>query len=224
MKKLDETFKILEERAAHSDSVIVSFSGGKDSLCVMDLCVRTFKRVQPFFMYLIPDLTCVEIELAKAEDRWGIPILRYPHWIAFRILRYNVYRYLFSAGETADIQEAKLNDIYALVMADTGIRQIAYGGKRSDSLWRKRMMATGAADFSFAPLAGWNKFDVLSYLRMRNIPVPSGSATNACGIDLSTPSLLWMHDTHPHDFRKLLDYFPLAESVVYRRQFYGIGA
>ena len=42
--------------------------------------------------------------------------------------------------------------------------------------------------------------------------------------NLSTPALLWLHDYHPDDFQKLLRFFPYAEAVVKRRDWYDIAA
>ena len=71
------------------------------------------------------------------------------------------------------------------------------------------------------PLADWNKYDVLSYLKMRGIPMPaSDTGKVASGIDLTPECLLWLHDTWPEDFKKLCEYFPYAESVIWKRKFY----
>ena len=211
---------ILRDAASQSDAVAVAYSGGKDSIVVLDLCARTFQRVECFFMYLVPGLECVEAQLDLARSRFGVSIRQYPHWLVADLLRRGVY--CPNTYKQDDLPDYKLRDIYTLARTDARAPVVATGAKRADSLWRRRSLPTtsGWTDLVY-PIVGWNKFDVLSYLGRKKLPVPpsSGSAT---GIDLSTPALLWLHDTFPRDFEKLCETFPYAESVVWRRKFYGV--
>ena len=47
----------IKTQAKVTSSVIVAFSGGKESIVTLDLCFRYFKKVVPFFMYICPDLS-----------------------------------------------------------------------------------------------------------------------------------------------------------------------
>jgi 3'-phosphoadenosine 5'-phosphosulfate sulfotransferase (PAPS reductase)/FAD synthetase len=221
-KRFDETLQILHSRRAISADTVVAFSAGKDALVVLDMCKRVFRNVYPSFMYFVPHLKCVDLELAKAEARWNVKIRQYPHWGIHKLLRNRMYFHSWQGVNQALPKEYKLNDIYKVAMKDAGCVQLATGAKRTDSLWRRRSMSTGTLDEVFYPLAGWSKFDVLAYLKMRDIPNPSSSNRNATGIDLATPSILWLHDNFHDDYLRVLEYFPLAEAIVYRRTFYGI--
>ena len=217
---VQETLATLKEASARSDAVLVSYSDGKDSRVVMDLCVRSFSRVEAFFMYLVPGLECQALGLQEAERRWGVTIRHYPHPLAGKLLRAGVY----CDPAHDDLPEMKLHDVYGLAMADTGIEVIATGAKRSDNRWRRAFMKWTESAQVLQPIAGWSKPDVVGYLHVRGIPVPPSSEKSATGVDLSTVSLLWLHDTFPADFRKLCEVFPYAEAVVWRRRFYHAAA
>lgn len=217
----NDTLDVLNERAKVHDSCLVAYSGGKDSLAVMDLCCKTFKRVVGFYMFLVPGLACIEQQLDYARKRWGVQINHYPHWLLFRCLKHGVY--CDESYTKDDMPEFSLHDIYSLAKSEAGIPVLATGAKSADSLWRRRFFnATKGWDGMLYPIKDWNKFDVIAYLKANDIPIPDSSSGNATGVDLSTPSLLLLHDKHPEDFKKLLHWFPFAEAVVWRRTFYGV--
>lgn len=78
----------VQTAAVLTDSVIVGFSGGKDSVVSLDLCARYFKRVEAYFMYYVPGLSFQERMLEWAENRYGISIYRLPHFELSQFLKY----------------------------------------------------------------------------------------------------------------------------------------
>lgn len=218
MGVVDETLKILNDARQKSDSVLVAYSGGKDSLVTIDLCARTFKRLEAFFMYFVPGLECVDEALSRAERKFGITIRQYPHWITGRLLASGT---CCNAYFKKDVAKWELRDVYDLAAYEARCKIVATGAKRSDSQWRKRMLAACPYDDVIYPIVGWTKADVVSYLKSKRIPIPEASSGNATGIDLSTPSLLWLHENHPRDFQRLCEVFPFAEATVWREKFYG---
>lgn len=218
-----KTLRVLQRAASEHDSVVVAYSDGKDSRAVMDLCLRSFKRVHAFYMYFIPGMECVEPALQAAEEKFSRsaafegPIRRYPHWLLRKCLADGVYcRALSDDG----LPQWKLHDVYATAAKDAGATLVATGAKATDSTWRRRMMGTWGKNVLY-PIGDWNKFQVLGYLRTRGIAIPASSGKSATGIDLSLPSLLWLHDTYPDDFERLCAVFPFARAVVKRREFFG---
>lgn len=221
------TARVLERAAGEHEGVVVAYSDGKDSRVVMDLALRAgFRRVHAFFMEFIPGLRCVDDSLQQVEQRLSAvpcfqgPILRYPHWLLRRCLVDGVYTR--GAGETA-LPAWKLHDVYALARHDTQTELVLTGAKGSDSAWRRRMMGNWGTRGDVAyPIAKWNRLQVEGYLRTRGIEIPASSGKSATGIDLSEPSLLWLHDTFPDDFERLCKVFPFARAVVKRREFFGV--
>jgi 3'-phosphoadenosine 5'-phosphosulfate sulfotransferase (PAPS reductase)/FAD synthetase len=221
MNKVDETLNILKKASETHDAVLVAYSGGKDSRAVLDLCLRSFKRVECFYMYILPHLRCIEEQLEWATRRFGVTIHQYPNWLTRKFIVQG--NFCNSHIRNEELPEWKLHDVYGLAMAETGIPLIATGAKRADSLWRRRMLKGWGdrADVIY-PIVGWSLFDVQAYLRARDIPLPDSDGRQASGVDLSTAALLWLHDKYPDDFQRVLEVFPYAEAVVWRRKWYGV--
>jgi len=157
-----------------------------------------------------PGLECVEEMLDFARKRWGVTIRQYPHWVLHKVLTGSLYNDGVDAGT---LPKWDLRDIYTIAALEAGSRFVVTGAKRTDSIWRRRQLGKQWADVVY-PIVGWNKFDVLSYLEMHKLPIPASSGRAATGVDLSTPSLLWLHDTYPKDFEKVRASFPYVQAVV----------
>ena len=199
--------------------VLVSFSGGKDSWIALDICARYAKRTEAFFMYVVPNLRCIDEQMDLAEARYGIKVHQYPHWMRAAYLREGVYCF-----EKADAPYLEINDIYAIARQDTGVDVIVHGAKRADSVWRAQ---SGAKKFKkdnlVAPLWDWTSRDVMAYLAMRKLPIPPSTNQRVNGIGLDTETVCWLYDRYPDDYRKLEEAFPFCGAVVHRREWYDIG-
>jgi phosphoadenosine phosphosulfate reductase len=219
---IKEASEYMEGLAQKHPACLVAFSGGKDSLAILDLACRHFKKVTPFFMFLIPGLRCIEEKMTIVKERWGLDILHYPHFLLFNAFNRSIYcKKSFRMDK--NLQEFGLTDIYKCVISDTGVNLIFNGSKETDSLWRRqKYFKFMTFENVFYPLKSWRKNDVLAYLKINNIPLPSSSGHQSTGIDLSAPSLLWLHDKYPDDFERLEAYFPFIGAVVKRREWYGI--
>ena len=213
MNKFLEAQEILNGAAVKSDSCIVFYSGGKDSLAVMNLATKAFKRVVGVFMYFVPGLDIIETQLEYAREKWNIEIVQVPHWILFRCMKYHFYNH--PAIWHDKIPEIKLKDIYEIVMKNTGIPFIATGSKLADNIWRRQNLdSTKNYEFLLTPLKNWNKFDVLYYLSSNGIKIPEQSKKQKIsGVDLTVPSLLYLYDNHREDFKKIEAYFPFIGAV-----------
>jgi phosphoadenosine phosphosulfate reductase len=217
----------LEELAQKHESIIVSYSTGKDSMIIMDMASRLFRRVIALHMYFVKDLDYIETGLEYAQQRWGCEILQLPHWSYVDAVKTNQYCYYPHAYELADV---KLMDIYKLAMQQTGARLLAHGARRSDGLWRRRwfknIRKSGNYDGLIFPIEKWGRLDVMAYAKTHHLPIPELSKLGVgegTGIGLNNDTLLWLHDRFPGDFEKMRKVFPYISAVVARREFYGIG-
>lgn len=199
-------------------AVAVGYSGGKDSLAITELIVKRFERVALFHMFFVPNLEIVEERMAYAKQRWGLDVLQIPHWVLIKAMNNGAY-----CDPPHRPFAFTLADCYAMALVETGADVIATGAKKADSLWRRRMMRHHHNDGLLMPIESWTKLDVFAFLKRADIPIPETSKGSATGVDLSAPSLLWMHKNHPRDFARICEVFPYAEAIVWRERWYGDG-
>lgn len=215
-----DTLARLAEARERSEACLVSYSGGKDSMVVMDLALRTFSRVEAIYMYVVPGLEQVEVAMEECRQRWGVKVNQYPHFVGARCMATGVY--CDPAVRRMRLPPWTLTEIYELAMIETKTEMVLTGSKMSDNPWRRRRMArkTKLQDAMVYPIASWLKLDVLNYLKRRNIKVPESDGRTATGVDLSVEFLLWCHKTWPNDFRRICEFFPYAEVVVWYEKFF----
>lgn len=222
MSKLRETQEALNKARSASPSVLVAFSGGKDSLVVMDLACRTFDHVEGVFRYLVPSLEIDQIALDAATKRWGVKFHQFLTAETVLSLKNGVWCDPIGMDQLPDISSW---NIYAAAIKATGIPVILTGMKRTDSQSRRRFLKWNEGHKHIMhPIAGWQKADVVGYLRMQGIPLPESSGGATTGNWMAPRELLWLYDHYPRDYERLRSYFPYVEAQVKRREFYGESA
>lgn len=219
---ISDTLKSLQDLASNNESVLVSYSGGKDSKAILDLSLRFFKKVVCFYMYFVPTMPYNDY-VCEYPKSLNIQIISYPHPSLFAFLKNATY----CDDKFSKLPNLTLLDIYAMVRDDTGIYNILHGAKKADSFWRRRQFGNTKGEKwkgIHYPLMEWNKLDVISYLKNRKIEIPEMSLLkqNATGIGLRTSELLYLYDNRREDFEEIEKYFPYVRSVVYRREFFDV--
>ena len=193
-------FRTVETAAAITDSVLVSFSGGKDSVATLDLCVKHFRHVEGFFMYYVKGLSFQEQICRYYEDRYGLPIHRVPHFELSQFLRYGLY--------------LRLN---------TDIWWIAAGERITDSVWRRAIIkSSGTIDEKrgrIYPVAEWRKEDVVAYIRQNKLKV--GVESRKLGFSfgsLQAREVIPVKLHFPADFARIRAWFPFVEAGIVHHQ------
>jgi len=207
------------------DHMIVSVSGGKDSLATIDICVRQFKEIRAFWMYYIKGLRFQEVVMQSIERRYGIEILRLPHFDLSWLLGSQMLQWYRASYPEFGV--TTMREMQDLVRDRFGISWIATGEKMADSFTRRFMMkANNSSQWDFKrgcyyPLQRWTNTQVFQYLKLRHIPLPpeyrfmKGSWGGMRGSELHQVKLHF-----PEDYKKILEVFPFAAAIERNYEIY----
>lgn len=213
-------FDPIKTQSSVTDSVIVGFSGGKDSIVTLDLCFKYFKNVKPFFMYLVPDLEFQEKMLQWYENKYNTEIIRIPHFECSNFLKYGSFT-LFDMN----VDIVTINDTYEYLRQRTDIYWIAAGERCADSIVRNAMIKkSGSIDYKrgrFYPLAYWKKQEVLQYIKMKKLYLsPEQKKLGFSFRSLAGSEVSIIKEHYPNDYEKILKVYPFIGAGVERFEKY----
>ncbi len=210
-----------------TSEVLVSFSRGKDSIATYLRIRDEFERVQPYFYEVVPGLEFVEESLAYYEQKIGCHILRYPAPGFYRALKAMTYqppsnvKHVLSfdlPDVTHDLlQQAACND----AGMDYETAYNAVGVRSADSIQRRTLVKrNGSANHKrrqFYPIFDWTKQDVIDCIVKAGWKLPVDYRYFSSSFDgIYVKFLLPIKKHFPRDYKRILEFFPLAELEVAR--------
>lgn len=214
-------FDPIKTQSTVTDSVLVGFSGGKESVVVTDLCFRYFKNVKLFFMYICPNLSFQERTIAWYEKKYQTEIMRIPHMDVSEFFHYGSFRppdYSFPI--------ISINDIYRYMRLKTDIWWIAAGERINDSIVRRAMIKkSGSIDVQrgrIYPVVMWKKKEIVDYIKFHNLYL--GEDSRKLGFSFKSlwgKELAMLKQYFPDDYQKVIRQYPFAEAGVRRFEEYG---
>lgn len=211
-------FEPIKAASRVSESVIVGFSGGKDSVVTLDLCYRYFKTIRVFFMYQIPTLSFQEASIRYVENKYDIEVIRIPHFELSNFFRYGVFRKPdFAVGLVTPL------DVYKWLRLQTDTWWIAAGERIGDSIIRRAMIKnSGSIDEKrgrFYPIAQFTKSNILDYIKHHKLKVsPESNILGHSFRSLMPDDLKLVKEHYPKDYEKIIEWFPFAEAGVFRNE------
>ena len=226
---LDPLHVIRKAREAGITEVAVSFSGGRDSLAVLDLCKKHFATVYAYWMYVVPGLEFQEKYLRYIERRYSLDILRIPHWMLANMFRRGVLRHPTNASMS--LRRTRIRHVDAYVRKQFGCDglYIASGEKYSDSLERNTQIVQcgglSTVRHRLYPIGFWTHYDVQSYVARQNIVMPpdyrlrpqvSSRRRGQFGSLLTFDEIIPIRDNFPDDYQRICKYFPQLPAQMAR--------
>jgi phosphoadenosine phosphosulfate reductase len=209
-----ELFHTVKTASMMTDSVIVGFSGGKDSVVTLDLCARYFKRVHPFFMYLVPGLSFQEAQIKWYERRYSVKIERIPHPMLSSWLKWGTFRKAHYYWP-----EITFNDVYKYMRLQTGCWWIAGGERIADSIVRRAMIKrSGSIDEKrgkIYPAAYFDKAAVMAYIKRHRLKMtPEYEALGYSFRGIEPQDMVKIRMYYPSDFERIKQMFPFVEAGI----------
>ncbi len=215
-----DPFRIVHDLREVTDELLVGVSG-KDSVACLELLhshQKPFRRIQGFFMYLVPGLSFQERYMRYLERRYSISILRLPHWQLGDMLQGGSYRPITAAAtECPPLTIAKME---GYLRERTGIGWIVGGHKITDSLLRRLQVGLhhgiDVAHKRAFPLAYWTNSSVYTFLRSRGVALPPDYGIYPRGRsfgDLMAHSVGPIKKHFPEDYAKIKEWFPYVDAT-----------
>lgn len=218
-----ETNRLLSRYSESDKGILVAYSGGKDSLVLLDLCRRAFRRLAAIHFRFVPDLPWSTEQIAIAESM-GIEVIDLIDPLFWEYKSMGLY--CDAIAELALPVSASIFDAAISVRDRLGMDLLATGRKRADGMearmdMRPSQLAQQLRSGIIHPLSGWRKADIMAYLASRKLPIPPSDGRQSSSFDLTMPCITWLHDERPADYEAVRRHFPHVEAAVRRRELYG---
>lgn len=216
----------IQEIRRRTDTILLSFSRGKDSIAAWVELRQHFPRIEPFYCYRIPGLTFVERSLAYYERAFGCRIHRLPHPSTYRQLRHLMFQPPERCAiiEAAELEVFSYQDLEDSLRLDLNLGSEVYtatGIRGADS--QRRALALhrfGPINHNkkkFHPIHDWNKDRVIAEISKAGVKLPVdylmfGRSFDGINAQFLEPMRRW----YPEDYKTVLKWFPLAEVELLR--------
>lgn len=231
MARKETSEQLCKRIAEKSNGVcIISFSMGKDSIAAYLQAKKHFHTIHLVYYYMIPDLQFQKQSLRYYEQKFGQRILEFPSVHLYTQLNGCMYQTPDRLDTLWDlnIYEANHDEIFAAAKSDLGVPQETYVGlgvRSSDSLNRRMSIDTYGAENiqrrQFFPIFDWNIADIEQSIKAADVRLPIDYEIWGRSFDGVQMSFLEGVRHHfPEDYKKILEWFPLAEMDFLRYRDY----
>jgi len=213
---------------------LCAFSTGKDALATYLYIRPKFERVVPFYMYGIPGLEFVEESLRYYEKHLtDEPIIRLPHPSLYEMLGRLLWQPpdRVAVLEAADLLELRYTHRFLreLVCEEAGVPDncyIAMGVRAADSPMRRLSIIMhgpiNKTEKTFPPIWDWRKAAVMESINAAGLRLPVDYELWGRTFDgFNADYLIPLRDRFPRDYQRVLDWFPLADTDIFRKERFG---
>lgn len=207
------------------ETILLSFSGGKDSIA-MWLAIREHFNIIPYFLYWLPGLSFVDAAIDYYEDYFGTEIIRLPHPLFYNMLRTYSYRepHEIAIVQAMQLQEFDFADVDDVIAMQYGLDApfCAIGMRAADNIDRRNLIfQQGSIGIKkrryYYPIWDWNVSQVSQIIIDNGVKIPAdykywGRTLAAFDYQYLKP----LREAFPDDYNRMLEWFPLLEAEFFR--------
>ena len=223
MQELKRAIEIIDDVSKETDSILLFHSlSGKDSIVLLDLCYKKFKRVIVVFMYLVKDLEHIMRYYNYAKAKYpNIEFVQVPHYALFNYIKTGY----MGIKQNTKQRQWTLSDITDKLREKLCVEWACYGFKQSDSLNRRLMLrsytdgkeAINWKTKKFYPLSTYKNKEIMDFIldhRLKN-PEVCGTNKQSSGVDIEDVEYQkYLKELFPEDLEKIYKVFPMARIVM----------
>lgn len=203
--------------AQKADTVALFFSGGKDSVALLDIMAPYFKKIWLVNMYFVEGLEHINKFVEAACVRYPNAEPYYTeHWIVNQIKKGGLY-----CMPDYSLKNIKLLDVDNKIRKELNVDYTFYGMKRADSLNRAMMLKSYICGISKTnkvyPLELLGNNDVLAYIRMKRLskPIEYSKSKKSQGVIFNKEVYSYLSQNYPQDLEKIYQKFPLSKRILF---------
>ncbi len=228
MSEEKESEKLLKELSLQSDTCLLGFSRGKDSIASWIQLKKHFKTIIPYYLKIIPDEMSFETEsLAYYEEIFKTKIVRLVSPSFYRMISQQILQIpenLPIIDSYGKIKKITYQDIQSFVKQKnnlSGSILTAIGVTENDSYTRRmHIRKNGPVNHNkgeFYPIYDFTKTEILQLIDHSRIKLPKdynlwGKTFDGLDYRFTKP----LKKAFPEDYEKLKLYFPLLDVEMIR--------
>lgn len=224
---------VIDEVKARTDTVLLAFSIGKDSIGAW-IELRKHFRVVPFYQFYVPGLEFVERSLRYYEQVFGCdqPMVQVPHRKFWLWLQESAFQCPASSEllEEVDIPEYRVYDIADWLRDDMGLPDayLAISMRAADNLSRriqiKQRGAVNHARKTFYPIPDWDDARLAGEIEAAGVKLPVDYRLFSRSFEgLRNEFLAPIARHYPEDWARILAWFPWAGLELERHRMFSRG-
>ena len=212
---------------ARTDTVILSFSRGKDSLAAWVVLNQHFKII-PVYLECPPGIDFIDESLRYYEAFFETAIERHPHPMFLNLIRGWVYQPPSRVNAIHELRrryrKTEIADVLEEVQRQHRGAYVAYSMSINDSIVRRALIGrAGAVDDKkrkFYVHHDKKKTEIIEIIKTSGVKLPVDYRYHERSVNgINFRAVSWIKDVFPADYERIKFWFPLIDLEIKRMEF-----